>query len=34
MINGVMKKTTIQAAIGMAELVVIITTVDGTLIAH
>ena len=28
-INGVMTKTTIQAAISMAELVVIITTVDG-----
>jgi hypothetical protein len=34
MINGVMTKTTIQAAILMVELVVIITTVDGTPIAQ
>ena len=34
MINGVMTKTTIQAAILMAELVTIITTVDGTPIAQ
>ena len=33
MINGVMMKTTIQAAILMAELVVIINSVDGTPIA-
>ena len=33
-INGVMMKTTIQAAILMAELVVIITTVDGINIAQ
>ena len=32
-INGAMMKTTIQAAILMAELVVIITTVNGTPIA-
>jgi hypothetical protein len=34
MINGVMTKTTIQAAILMAELVAIIITVDGTPIAQ
>jgi hypothetical protein len=34
MINGVMKKTTIPAAILMAELVAIIVTVDGKPIAQ
>ena len=34
MINGVMMKTTIQAAILMTELVVIVPTVDGTPIAQ